>query len=157
MPHLSYGDLQRIFKKLDLNGDGYVSISELHWVLDRVGIWTSQEELEYTLERDNLDLEEFIRFYDESIAAKIRSDGEDDEAEDDEERDRLDLVEAFKVFDLNNDGFISSEELQSVLSRLGLWEESKGDCRSMIRKFDTNSDGLLDFEEFKAMMLLTTP
>ncbi|XP_042492816.1 probable calcium-binding protein CML44 [Macadamia integrifolia] len=152
MPRLSYGDLNRIFNKLDRNGDGYVTAGELHWVLDRVGILTSREEVEYTLKQDSLDLQEFIGFY-ESIEKPCEVDDKAEEERDDE----VDLVEAFKVFDLNNDGFISCEELQSVLSRLGLWEETRGDCRNMIRKFDTNSDGLVDFEEFKAMMLLTSP
>ncbi|KAJ4966778.1 hypothetical protein NE237_018627 [Protea cynaroides] len=147
---VSHNDLHSIFKKLDRNGDGYVSISELHWLLDRIGgVWTSSEEdLKFMLERDSFNLQEFICFY-ESIEKLT----EDDE----EEQRELDLVNSFKVFDLNNDGFISCEELQSVLSRLGLWEEKSGcDCRSMILKFDTNSDGLVDFEEFKAMMLLAT-
>ncbi|KAJ4966852.1 hypothetical protein NE237_018701 [Protea cynaroides] len=148
---VSYNDLLSIFKKLDRNGDGYVSISELHWLLDRVGgIWTStEEELKFMLERDSFNLQEFILFS-ESIEKVTEED-------DEEEQRELDLVNAFKVFDLNNDGFISCEELQSVLSRLGLWEEKSGcDCRSMILRFDTNSDGLVDFEEFKVMMLLAT-
>ncbi|KAJ4966061.1 hypothetical protein NE237_017910 [Protea cynaroides] len=148
---ISYSDLDRIFKKLDQNDDGYVSINDLHWLLDRVGgvRTSSEEELKFMLERDSFSLPEFIQFY-ESIEKLT-------EEEDEEEQLELDLVEAFKVFDLNNDGFISCEELQSVLSRLDLWEEKSGhDCRSMILKFDTNSDGLVDFEEFKAMMLLTT-
>ncbi|KAL0369287.1 UNVERIFIED_CONTAM: putative calcium-binding protein CML44 [Sesamum calycinum] len=66
-----------------------------------------------------------------------------------------DLQKAFRVFDLDGDGFITSEELQIALSRLGLWDEHSGqDCRRMIDVYDTNSDGLLDFEEFKDMMLV---
>ena len=60
------------------------------------------------------------------------------------------------MFDLNGDGFISCEELQNVLSRLGLWDEKSGkDCTRMICMYDTNLDGVLDFEEFKNMMLLS--
>ncbi|KAF9609742.1 hypothetical protein IFM89_018190 [Coptis chinensis] len=74
----------------------------------------------------------------------------------DADAEESDLVGAFKVFDINSDGFISSDELQCVLSRLGLWEERSGcDCTRMIYEFDINSDGVLDFEEFKKMMLLT--
>ena len=69
---------------------------------------------------------------------------------------KSDLAKAFIVYDSNGDGFISCDELQSVLSRLGLWNEHCGqDCRSMINVYDKNSDGVLDFEEFKNMMLLT--
>ncbi|XP_010269089.1 PREDICTED: probable calcium-binding protein CML44 [Nelumbo nucifera] len=153
MASLKSVDLHRIFKKLDQNDDGYVSLGELSWLLDKVGIRTGPDELESIVGRERLDLQEFIFFY-EQIS---RPDGAEPAAgfEGDEERD---LVEAFKVFDLNKDGFISCEELQKVLSSLGLWEERSGcSCRSMISEFDTNSDGLLDFEEFKRMMLLTIP
>ncbi|KAL3840053.1 hypothetical protein ACJIZ3_024644 [Penstemon smallii] len=66
-----------------------------------------------------------------------------------------DGLRAFKVFDLDGDGFISCEELQIALSRLGLWDEhcSGQDCKDMIGMFDTNSDGFVDFEEFKDMVL----
>jgi calcium-binding protein CML len=79
---------------------------------------------------------------------------------DDEEgrnKEECDLFEAFKVFDSNGDGFISCEELQSLLSKLGLWDEKTGkDCRSMLCRYDTNLDGVVDFEEFKKMMLRTS-
>ncbi|KAL7246165.1 hypothetical protein ACSBR2_001325 [Camellia fascicularis] len=40
---------------------------------------------------------------------------------------------AFKVYDLIGDDFISCEELQNVLSRLGLWNEyCVKDCKYMI-------------------------
>ncbi|KAI8015416.1 putative calcium-binding protein CML44, partial [Camellia lanceoleosa] len=73
-----------------------------------------------------------------------------------------DLAKAFKVYDLNGDGFMSRpkpgpmEEIQDMLSRLGLWKEHRGkNSMNMIKVYDTNSDGVLDFEEFKNMMLLT--
>ena len=71
---------------------------------------------------------------------------------DDEERD---LYRAFEVFDTDGDGLISSQELQSALRRLGMWDEEGRviDCDKSICKFDVNGDGFLDFEEFKRMML----
>ncbi|KAK6938355.1 EF-hand domain [Dillenia turbinata] len=145
---LNSNDLSRIFAKLDRNGDGLVSLAELDWLLERVGVHTTMEELESLVQKPCLDFDEFLFFY-ESLCDSKKN-------EDEEKGEESDLAEAFKVFDLNNDGFISSDELQSVLSRLGLWEEKGGrDCQTMICAFDTNSDGLLDFEEFKCMMLLT--
>ena len=169
MSPLSKNDLQRIFEKLDKNGDGLVSLEELNWLLERIGVQFSLDELESLVGKPCLDFDEFLFFYD-SISnqnvdggkKKIESvaGGEEEEEEEeliihDDEEDS-DLVKAFKVFDLNGDGFISCEELQSVLARLGLWDESSGkDCRSMICFYDTNLDGMVDFEEFKNMMLHT--
>ncbi|GMN45510.1 hypothetical protein TIFTF001_014704 [Ficus carica] len=174
MSSLTTYDLKRIFEKLDKNGDGLVSLDELNWLLERIGVQLGLAELESSVGKARLNFDEFLFFY-ESISNPSnnningeskggnddhdRGDGEeydDDHKESDHHGDEdSDLVNAFKVFDLNDDGFISSEELQIVLTRLGLMEENSGrDCKRMIRAFDANSDGKLDFEEFKTMMLL---
>lgn len=157
---LSSIDLHRIFHKLDRNGDGLVSLGELNWLLERVGVQYSLDELESLVGNTTLDFNEFLVFY-ESISTENKGESEAEEEEvkeeEEEEEDVGDLAKAFRVFDLNGDGFITCDELQSVLSRLGMWEENGGgDCRSMIKMYDTNSDGVLDFEEFKNMMLLST-
>ncbi|MED6179587.1 hypothetical protein PIB30_002412 [Stylosanthes scabra] len=157
MCSLSHNDLQRIFEKLDKNGDGLVSLDELNWLLEKTtgGSSISLQELEELLVgKKSLNFDEFVFFYDSISNRKIN----DDEEEVVEEEVESDLEKAFKVFDLNGDGFISSQELECVLKRLGLLEEQSGnkDCRAMIFSYDTNLDGQLDFEEFKNMMMLTT-
>ncbi|XXG72223.1 hypothetical protein AAC387_Pa07g1370 [Persea americana] len=141
MSILHSSDLQRVFSTIDRNGDGHVSVDELSQLLSRLGVSTSLDELEEIAGGTRLNLQEFISFY-ESIYT--RDDGDDGEN---------DLVEAFRVFDLNGDGFISCGELHSVLSRLGMWVENEGDCARMIGEFDTNLDGQIDLKEFKNMML----
>ncbi|XP_068649092.1 probable calcium-binding protein CML44 [Aristolochia californica] len=143
MAGLNCTDLHRIFATLDRDGDGRLSTEELSYLLNKVGVSTGPDELKATVGPESLDLQEFIVFYESSIKPE---DGNTEE---------IGLLEAFKVFDKNNDGFISSTELRDVLLRLGLLEDSRGDCAGMIRKFDTNSDGQLDFQEFKEMMLST--
>ncbi|KAK8609098.1 hypothetical protein V6N13_025405 [Hibiscus sabdariffa] len=148
MSPLTKNDLRRIFEKLDKNGDGLVSLDELNWLLGRIEARFSLEELESLVGTPCLGFDEFIFFYD-----SISNQNTKTEAENDEESD---IAKAFKVFDLNGDGFISSEELQSVLVRLGLWDETSGkDCRNMICYYDTNLDGMIDFQEFKNMMFPT--
>ncbi|KAG8499377.1 hypothetical protein CXB51_005974 [Gossypium anomalum] len=158
MSPLSKTDLQRVFEKLDKNGDGFVSLEELNWLLQRIGFAQfSLEELEPLVGKPCLNLDEFLFFY-ESISNPPAQGGDEEEEElvihgGGEEEDS-DLAKAFKVFDLNGDGFISCEELEYVLGRLGLWDEKSGkDCRSMIWYYDTNLDGMVDFQEFKNMML----
>ncbi|GLJ13306.1 hypothetical protein SUGI_0210050 [Cryptomeria japonica] len=74
-----------------------------------------------------------------------------DDIEKDESKD---LMEAFGVFDENKDGYITSEELQHVLSTIGLipWSQDLQQCEQMIWRFDLDRNGVLDFAEFKSMM-----
>lgn len=152
---ISANDLHKIFTKLDKKGDGLITIDQLNWLLERIGYPTSLVELQALVGRNtSLDSIDLFLFYE--IVIKKNSIGRSDKAN---EASSLDgeLTEAFKVFDLNGDGFISSEELQKVLLRFGLWDEHEGrDCKSMIKKFDKNSDGLLDFDDFRTMMLVSS-
>ncbi|KAK4774442.1 hypothetical protein SAY86_009377 [Trapa natans] len=148
MSPLSVKDLRRVFDNLDKNGDGLLSLEELNGLLGMIGHTQSHEELEASVGKSSLDFDEFLLFY-----SSISGGGCGSEASSVED---VHLHEAFKVFDLNGDGYITSDELQSVLSRLGMWEDSScSDCVRMIRAYDTNMDGHLDFEEFKNMMMLT--
>ncbi|XWS47138.1 hypothetical protein CRYUN_Cryun14cG0127500 [Craigia yunnanensis] len=64
-----------------------------------------------------------------------------------------DMNEAFNMFDQNGDGFITIEELRSILVSLGLKQERTiKDCKRMIKKMDVNGDGMVNFKEFKQMM-----
>lgn len=62
------------------------------------------------------------------------------------------LQSAFRVFDANNDGFISAGELHKVLSGLGDDPVSLEDCRYMISCVDLDGDQLVDFKEFQTLM-----
>ncbi|XP_055835133.1 probable calcium-binding protein CML44 [Solanum dulcamara] len=157
MSTLNESHIQRIFDKLDEDGDGLVSLDELKGLLDKIGACTGLEELQSLVGKTSLNFIDFLFFYEAMVkknnGEKIKEDKNIDNNNNNLEDD---LVEAFKVFDLNGDGFISCEELQKVLSRLGLWDEKEGsDCKNMINMYDTNLDGVLDFEEFKNMMLVS--
>nr|KYP76692.1 putative calcium-binding protein CML44 [Cajanus cajan] len=150
---LTHSDLKRIFEKVDMNGDGFLSLEELHLLLEKTGFNLSVEELESLVGKKRLDFSEFLLFYE----SMLKQGNEEEEEEGDNGGGDEDLVEAFKVFDMDGDGFITSQELECVLKRLGMLDELCGkDCTTMICSYDTNFDGKLDFHEFKDMMLLTT-
>ncbi|MBA0741707.1 hypothetical protein Gogos_014839 [Gossypium gossypioides] len=71
----------------------------------------------------------------------------------DDRDEEKDIKEAFKVFDQNGDGFITKEELRTVLASLRLKQGRMiEDCKRMIKKVDVDGDGMVNFKEFKQMM-----
>merc|ERR1712168_1119547 len=86
----------------------------------------------------NIDLEEVWNV----MAPKMKSQAEE-EAE---------LLESFKVFDKNGDGFISAKELQDMMLTLGE-KLTNEEVDEMIKEADTNGDGKVDYEEFVKLML----
>ena len=61
------------------------------------------------------------------------------------------LLEAFKVFDKNNDGFIAMEEMKQVMDNLGQHLTDQ-ELEETIRECDMNGDGKVDYNEFVKMM-----
>lgn len=146
--------LRRIYDAVDENGDGKLTIEEIGGFLNKLGMQMSDEDVESIVrplsssEDGSLKFEQFISLY-ESLCQDIGL-STDHEAGGESPDD---LMEAFRVFDKNRDGYISSEELQQILHSLGLGEgRDLGNCEKMICKFDLDSNGLLDFYEFKNMM-----
>ena len=62
------------------------------------------------------------------------------------------LWEAFKVFDADGSGAISSEELGQVMRSLGQ-SPNETELRDMIKEVDVDLSGSIDFEEFKMLMV----
>ncbi|KMT19644.1 hypothetical protein BVRB_1g010310 [Beta vulgaris subsp. vulgaris] len=165
MSVFSPSDVHSMFNSLDQNNDGLLSLDELVWLLQKTGVQVTEEELASLVGKEGLDFDEFSYFYEtlllENNNNNVRNNGgrnENDHQEiimmKEKEEEDNELYKAFKVFDLNGDGLISSEELQSVLWKLGMWEKHGGlDCERIICKYDVNSDGFVDFSEFKTMML----
>ena len=59
----------------------------------------------------------------------------------DEEKE---LRDAFKVFDRNNDGYVSADEIKYVMKNLG-HDLSDADVDDIMKKADVNGDGRLDY------------
>lgn len=67
------------------------------------------------------------------------------------EQNMLELREAFSVFDLNQDGYISKEELSTAMANFGHLV-TKAEIDEMVNLVDKDGNGLIDFKEFLALM-----
>ncbi|XP_012570335.1 calmodulin-like protein 3 [Cicer arietinum] len=139
-------ELKRVFQMFDRNDDGRITKKELNDSLENLGIFIPDKELSQMIEKIDVnrdgcvDIEEFRELYESIMNGR-------------EEEEEEDMREAFNVFDQNGDGFISVEELRSVLVTLGLKQgRTVEDCKKMIGKVDVDGDGLVDYKEFVQMM-----
>ena len=87
--------------------------------------------------------------------------------EDDEEQMREELKEAFRIYDKDNQGFITNEILKvsiiSLLSKLKNKNQeilreidstlTEEDLEGIIEEVDEDGSGTMDFDEFQEMMM----
>lgn len=144
VPRMEADELRKVFEMFDHNGDGRITKQELSESLGKMGIFIPDEELSQMIEKIDVnkdgcvDIDEFGDLYQTLMNAR-----EEEE----------DMKEAFNVFDQNGDGFITVEELKSVLASLGLKQgRTEEECKTMIMKVDVDGDGRVNFNEFKQMM-----
>ncbi|KAG8382707.1 hypothetical protein BUALT_Bualt05G0105400 [Buddleja alternifolia] len=136
-------ELEQVFKKFDVNGDGKISAAELGSIMGSLGHPATEEELDIMIrEVDSdgdgfIDLQEFVELNTKDI---------------DHDEVLANLKDAFQVFDIDKNGSISAEELQDVLKSLGE-ECTLAECRKMISGVDADGNGMISFDEFKVMMM----
>ena len=136
-------DFRDAFKTFDTDEDGYLSLEELSNLLIKLGVPVTKEEvIEMTNEVDiegngTIDFKEFILL----MARKMRDYDNEDE-----------YIEAFRIFDKNNDDLISKEEFKEAMTIIGqfVWGESPtdADIEYMIKEADTDGDGFLHYSDF---------
>ncbi|KAH9330127.1 hypothetical protein KI387_002235, partial [Taxus chinensis] len=130
-PLPSTAELENVFKTFDVNGDGKISPSELGHVMRSLGHDATEDELRLMMaEADSdgdgyVDLSEFVALNTRGVdpAASLR-----------------DVKQAFEMYDVDGNGFISVEELDKVLRRLGE-SCSLDECRRIIGGVDADGDG----------------
>jgi calcium-binding protein CML len=153
-PAVDEAEIKHVFDYFDENHDGLISKDDLGHFLGRLGMKTSEEEITSMLcsvdanGDGSADFNEFASLYKMIANDEFPKDGEEDE----------DLKDAFHVFDKNDDGFISPDELQEMLVNLGIDEgDSLTNCKKMIDNVDVDGNGVVDFCEFKKMMTSDCP
>lgn len=137
-------ELADAFKIFDRNGDGKISVAELGEVLRSLGDDISEADLQLMVDAVDVDGDGYIDFKEFIDLNKVAGDGAASRSDE--------LRAAFHVFDVDNNNYISADELHQVLTRLGQPSLTIEECSRMIEGVDADGDGLVDFAEFERMM-----
>ena len=62
-----------------------------------------------------------------------------------------DLIEAFKVFDVDGNGVVQASELHALMTQLGE-RVSEAEVLEIIAEHDIDGDGMIDYDEFIRMV-----
>ncbi|CAF1319238.1 unnamed protein product [Rotaria sordida] len=131
-------ELRDAFDLFDTDHSGKISKSELKRVLQALNIQANDNEVQQLLsqmDRDHsgeIDYKEFKSVMSVSFFKKYS---------------KQELQTAFKKLDADGNGYITANELNYILSRMGR-NLSRNDIDSIVKSIDSSGDGKISFNEF---------
>ncbi|XP_010875844.1 calcium-binding protein 1b isoform X1 [Esox lucius] len=140
-------ELREAFKEFDKDKDGFIGCKDLGNCMRTMGYMPTEMELIELSQQINMNLGGHVDFEDfvELMGPKLLA----------ETADMIgvkELRDAFKEFDTNGDGQISTSELREAMKKLLGQTVGHRDLEDILRDIDLNGDGHVDFEEFVRMM-----
>ncbi|XP_058493061.1 calcium-binding protein 1a isoform X1 [Solea solea] len=140
-------ELRDAFKEFDKDKDGFISCKDLGNCMRTMGYMPTEMELIELSQQINMNLGGHVDFDDfvELMGPKLLA----------ETADMIgikELKDAFREFDTNGDGAISTSELRDAMRKLLGQQVGLKEAEDILRDVDLNGDGLVDFEEFVRMM-----
>ncbi|CAO1400834.1 unnamed protein product [Diamesa serratosioi] len=145
-------DLRTAFDLLDRDQDGMVTPNELQFMLRNLGIIVSDELIDGLMKEASktgnglIDETEFLQWI-----ARIQALREDNTTTQDDDLTQ-DLVAAFRVFDQDNNGYITRDELQKAMEMIGE-NVTESQVTEMLALADLDKDGKINYEEFARLLL----
>ncbi|XP_061348838.1 calcium-dependent protein kinase 13 isoform X1 [Gastrolobium bilobum] len=134
-------DIKDMFKKMDTDNDGIVSIEELKAGFQNNGSQLAESEVQMLIEsvgnngKGTLDYGEFV-----AVSLHLKRMANDEH-----------IRKAFSYFDKDGNGYIEPDELRNALM-----EDGADDCtdvaNDIFQEVDTDKDGRISYDEFVAMM-----
>ncbi|XP_072311529.1 calcium-binding protein 1b isoform X3 [Eucyclogobius newberryi] len=140
-------ELREAFKEFDKDKDGFIGCKDLGNCMRTMGYMPTEMELIELSQQINMNLGGHVDFEDfvELMGPKLLA----------ETADMIgvkELRDAFREFDTNGDGMISTAELREAMKKLLGQQVGHRDLEDILRDIDLNGDGHVDFEEFVRMM-----
>ncbi|XP_026996782.1 calcium-binding protein 1b isoform X1 [Tachysurus fulvidraco] len=140
-------ELKDAFTEFDKDRDGLLNCKELGVCMRTMGYMPTEMELIELSQQVNMNMGGHVDFEDfvELMGPKLLA----------ETADMIgmkELRDAFKEFDSNGDGKISSSELREAMKKLLGQQIKRKELEDIVKDIDLNGDGHVDFEEFVRMM-----
>lgn len=132
--------IRAIFDMFDKNGDGKLMNDELDKFIRALGREPSEDEVARIIEKADTDgngyitFDEFLSYMDDVY---VMSPDQID-----------DLVEAFKIFDVDKSGSISLQEFRNILTKYGKTMFTDQDIIDIFDMIDLDGDGNVNYAEF---------
>jgi Ca2+-binding EF-hand superfamily protein len=139
--------LNLCFKLFDVKKQDFLGADDLDDILRAMGFRPSKEELKEILEEIDEDGSGEIEFGEFcQLCAKFLVE------EPDEETMKAELKEAFRVYDKQGEGFITTGTLREIIGELDPRLTAE-DLDGIIEEIDEDGSGTMDFDEFCGMMM----
>ncbi|WVZ99742.1 hypothetical protein U9M48_045001 [Paspalum notatum var. saurae] len=132
--------LKEMFKSLDTDNSGTITLEELRTGLPKLGTKISESEIRQLMEAADVDGNGTIDYV-EFISATMHMNRLEKEDH---------IFKAFEYFDKDHSGFITVDELEEALKKYDMGDEAT--IKEIIAEVDTDHDGRINYEEFGAMM-----
>ncbi|KAK4780874.1 hypothetical protein SAY87_016980 [Trapa incisa] len=139
--------LKDIFMRFDMDSDGSLTQLELAAFLRSLGLKPSGDQLHSLLSSIDANSNGKIEF-DELVSALLP---DDHSASHELFINQDQLLEVFRSFDRDGNGFISAAELAGSMAKMGR-PLTYRELSEMMREADTNGDGVISFSEFATIM-----
>lgn len=136
-------EFRKAFDLFDNDGSGTISSRELIQAMQNLNLRPREEEIQNIVRKidtdggGNIDFQEFL----DLMAGKMKDMKKEEE-----------LVQAFRVFDRDRNGYITASEFKYTMNKLG-HNITTAEAKQMIKDADSNGDGLINYEEFYHKMM----
>ncbi|KAL7322333.1 hypothetical protein PS15p_211964 [Mucor circinelloides] len=141
-------ETREAFMLFDKDNNGTIDVSELGAVMRSLNMSPTESELKDMINEvdgngnGSIEFDEFVAM----LSRKRRG------LESQEE-----IIETFRVFDRDGDGYISESELRNIMASLvGRTKDEKlteDELNVMLREADADGDGQINYEEFVKMLV----
>jgi Ca2+-binding EF-hand superfamily protein len=134
------------FKMFNISGDGQITVEKLGELIKKLNLKTQIPnedlfEIINNIDKDDkgyFDYEDFKRIMNNKDIDSIK------------ERE---IINAFRIFDIDGNRLISKENLTNMIPKLG-GDLNENEIKEMINQADIDGDGFINYEEFVRMVLI---